>query len=247
MPRNQPIKIRGAASTPAAVSVDDVSRAFYENASTPPTYWITEMQLDPPQLIVCDDATSNLYRVPLTINGSSITFGAPVQVQRVFTDAPAPAKTAASRGPVRANEAIIAAAVSAGRIPASRAGHYRTLAAAGHDISVLDTLAAAPGLGQHATAAEDAEDAAYRALFGGTPGSGPRAVSAAQASDDAVYDYMFGTRPDEPDPAEYKALFPTAGQRQGAGDARIAAAAKATAALSDDELFDELFGKKGSR
>ena len=127
MPRNQPIKIRGAASTPAAVSVEDVQRAFYENASTPPTYWIAEMQLDPPQLIVCDDATSNLYRVPLTIKGSDITFGAAgARCSACSPTCAAPAKTAASRGPARDNEAIIAAAVSAGRIPASRASYWRT-------------------------------------------------------------------------------------------------------------------------
>ena len=249
MPRNTPIKIRGAGDAPAAaVSIEDVRRAFYEAPGVPPTYWIAEMQLSPPQLIVADDATSNLYRVPLTIKGSDITFGAPVEVQRVFTDMAAPAKTAASRGPARDNEAIIAAAVSAGRIPASRAAYWRAAASKGVDLAVLDTLAAAPGLGQHASAAEDAEDAAYRALFGGTPGSGPRAVSAAQASDDAVYDYMFGARPDEPDPAAYKALFPAAGQRQAAGDARAAARAKAVAALSDDELWDELgFNRGGSK
>ena len=178
MPRNQPIKIRGVAPAPAAANVEDVRRAFYENPSTPMTQWISEIQLDPPRLIVNDDASGDLYRVPLTINGSTVTFGAPVEVQRVFTDMPAPAKTAASRGSGRGAEAIIAAAVSAGRIPASRAAHYRSLAADGRDISVLDTLAAVPGVGQiAASAAQDAEDADYRGLFGGTPGGGPRAAA----------------------------------------------------------------------
>lgn len=241
MPRNQPIKIRATASAPAApASVEDVKRAFYENASTPMTYWIAEMQLDPPQLIVCDDATSNLYRVPLTINGSDITFGAPVQVQRVFTDAP-PAKTAASRGPVRSNEAIIASAVSAGRIPASRAGYWRTAASNGVDLAVLDTFAAAAGLGQHAgSAAEDAEDAAYCRLFGGTPGSGPRAVSAAQPSDDAVYNSLYGAPDPEPDPAGYETVFPTPDQARAALDARQAAKRQAVAAMTDAELWREL-------
>lgn len=88
------------------------------------------MQLNPPQLIVADEATSNLYRVPLAINGSTVTFGAPVEVERIFTDmpAPAPAKTAASGRPARGTEERISAAVAAGRIPASRAKFYRDLA-----------------------------------------------------------------------------------------------------------------------
>jgi hypothetical protein len=245
--RNQPIKIRGAAPpTAAPASVEDVKRAFYENASTPMTYWIAEMQLSPPQLIVCDDATSNLYRVPLTIKGSDITFGQPVEVQRVFTDvpAPAPAKAAASAGR-RGTEAMIAAAISAGRIPASRAGHYRSLAASGYDISVLDTLAAAPGVGQiAANAVQDAEDADYRALFGGPPGRVLAAAAAPQASDEQVYQYLYGARPAEPDPAEYKALF---GQGTAAAREPGARLASAGPPLTDDELFDELFGKEGSR
>jgi len=224
-----------------------VKRAFYENASTPMTYWIAEMQLDPPQLIVCDDATSNLYRVPLTINGSDITFGQPVQVQRVFTDAPAPAKTAASRGPGRGSEAIIAAAISAGRIPASRAGHYRSLAAAGRDISVLDTLAAAPGVGKlAASATQEAQDAEYFKLFGGTPGSGPRAVSAAQAAEDdnAAYDRLFpAAQALEPLSPEFRRLWPAATAAE--AEQRLAAAAGPP--LTDGELFDTLFGKDGNR
>jgi len=246
VPRNRPTQIRGAASAPAAVSVEDVRRAYYESAFTPQTCWIAEMQLDPPQLIVSDDATSKLYRVPLKIDGSSFTFGAAVEVEKVFTDAPAPAKTAASRGPGRGSEAIIAAAVSAGRIPASRAAHYRSLAAAGRDISVLDTLAAAPGIGQlAASAAQDAEDADYAALFGGTPGSGPRAVSAAQPSDDDVYEAIYGAPDPGPAPAEYEAVFPTCDQARAAFDASAAARAKAVAALSDDELWDELGFDRG--
>jgi hypothetical protein len=242
MPRNQPVKIRGAGGAPAAaVSIEDVKRAYYENAFTPATSWITEMQLDPPQLIVCDDATSNQYRVPLTINGSTVTFGSPVEVQRVFTDAPAPAKTAASRGPGRGNEAIIAAAVSAGRIPSSRAQFYRDLAKTGTDISHLDTLATVPGVGHvAASAAQDAEDAAYCTLFGGTPGSGLRAVSAAQPSEDDVYQAMYGAPDPEPEPAGYSSVFPGLEQARAAFDARAAAKAKVVAAMTDDELWHEL-------
>jgi hypothetical protein len=126
------------------------------------------MQLDPPQLIVSDDASGNLYRMPLTIDGSTVTFGAPVEVQRVFTDMPAPAKTTASGRGRNGPEARIAAAVASGKIPSSRAAHYRALAASGNDLAVLDQLVAVPGAGQVAASkTQDDEDAYYRSLFGG--------------------------------------------------------------------------------
>jgi len=236
-----------------------------ENASTPATYWIAEMQLDPPQLIVCDDATSNLYRVPLTINGSDITFGDPVEVQRVFTDIPAPAKTAASGRPARGTaqpvsaaeapedadyrrlfggspvqvqaardvsaarapaarprretEARIAAAIAGGKIPRSRAPFYRQLAAEGDDLARLDMLA---GGTIPAGAAEDPEDDVYKALY--------------------------GARKPEPASPEYEAVFPTSDAARAAFDTRQAAKRKAVAALSDDELWDEMgFDRGGSK
>ena len=204
-PRSRAIQIRGAAAVhaAAAATVEDVRRAYYESG-VPPTYWITELQVDPPQLIVSDDATSNLYRVPVQLDGSSVTFGAPVQVEAVITDMPAPAKTAASRGVPRGAEARIAAAIADGKIPRSRAAHYRALAAAGDDLSVLDTLAGTPGLVLAGGAQEDAEDALYRSLFGGGPAGAPQAASGVQAGEDAAYGRLFGrpgrsrTRPATP-------------------------------------------------
>jgi hypothetical protein len=52
------------------------------------------VQVDPPQLIVCDKA-GQLYRVPVTIKGSTITFGDPVEVGAEYVDV-ASAKIAAS-------------------------------------------------------------------------------------------------------------------------------------------------------
>src|SRR5260221_3504387 len=59
----------------AGVTTEDVRRAYYGDSSTPYSYWITELQLDPPQLIVCDEATAKVYRVPGTISGTEGSFG----------------------------------------------------------------------------------------------------------------------------------------------------------------------------
>lgn len=82
----------------AAVSTEDVRRAYYKSGAAGPTQWICEMQMDPPQLITMDESSGEYYRVPVTIDGDSLTFGDPVQVKMVYQDAPA--KTAASADPV---------------------------------------------------------------------------------------------------------------------------------------------------
>jgi hypothetical protein len=80
----------------AGVTTEDVRRAYYDAPSTTFAMWITEMQLDPPQLIVADESTNNIYRVPVTIKGEDIEFGDPVQVSVEYQDVPA--KKAASTG-----------------------------------------------------------------------------------------------------------------------------------------------------
>jgi hypothetical protein len=234
--------IRATAPVQAAVAtVEDVRRAYYDASSTPMSWWITEVQLDPAQLIVCDEATANVYRVPVTINGSAVSFGDPVPVERVFTDMPASGKTAAARWgspvaaragrpaapgarPARGTEEKIAAAIAAGKIPQSRAAFYRQMAAQGDDLSVLDTLAGCPGL-TTASAPQDPAMAAYQNLFGDTPDDGPQAVSAAAQPTDADL---------------YQTIYPTPDQARAAIDAREAAKARAVAAMTDDELWTEM-------
>lgn len=70
----------------AGVTTEDVRRAYYDASGTPYSFWITEMQLDPPQLIVSDDATAKVYRVPITIKGSEITFGDAQEVEIEYVD-----------------------------------------------------------------------------------------------------------------------------------------------------------------
>jgi len=115
----RPWKTLGVAMPPiaaAGVTTEDVRRAYYDASSTPMSYWITELQLAPtPQLIVCDEATANIYRVPITIKGTDVSFGDPVQVQVEYQDLPAGGATAAAArarwgSPVAARAGLVAAA-----------------------------------------------------------------------------------------------------------------------------------------
>ena len=58
-----------------AVTEEDVRRAYYANAGAPQSWWITELQMEPPQLIVADEGTGKLYRVPYAIEGAAVSFG----------------------------------------------------------------------------------------------------------------------------------------------------------------------------
>lgn len=78
--------IRRHLKTEASVAVEDIRRAYYDTlGSNEAWWWIREMQLDPPQLIV-DDDEGNLYRVSYTINGSEIEFGEAVEVVIEYKD-----------------------------------------------------------------------------------------------------------------------------------------------------------------
>lgn len=92
--KQQPAKL--AAPVRLAVSDEDVRRAYYESAGY--TMWITSMQLDPLQLMVCDDASGKYYRVPISLSGDKFDFGDPVEVAIEYKDVstPAGAKAAAS-------------------------------------------------------------------------------------------------------------------------------------------------------
>lgn len=89
--------------TASATTTEDVRRAYYATADY--SMWITEIQLDPPQIIVCNEATADVYRVPYDAGtDGNVTFGEAVQVMVEYVDAPADS-AAASAG---------AAAVAAG-------------------------------------------------------------------------------------------------------------------------------------
>jgi len=78
-------------SAAAAITVDDVRQAYY-NSGAPMSRWVTEVQMDPTQLIVCDDAEGKVYRVPFSIKGGAVTFGEAVPVEVVYEDVAAMAR-----------------------------------------------------------------------------------------------------------------------------------------------------------
>lgn len=77
----------------ASVSTEDIRRAYYESAGY--SLWITEFEIDPLQLIVCDDATGKHYRVGVNLDGDAFTFDQAVEVVVQYADAPTGAKAQA--------------------------------------------------------------------------------------------------------------------------------------------------------
>jgi hypothetical protein len=104
----------------AGVTTEDVRRQYYADPATGYSMWITEMQLDPPQLIVCDEATDKVYRVPVTIKNSTITFGDAVEVEVTYQD------IAAARGTGTALVFASAADSRAGIVIAGAIGSHST-------------------------------------------------------------------------------------------------------------------------
>lgn len=79
----------------AGVSVDDVRDAWYR--SGPQDTWISEIHLDPLQLIVTSDRDRSLSRVPVTVADGQVSFGTPTTVRVEYVDQPADKPVAASR------------------------------------------------------------------------------------------------------------------------------------------------------
>jgi hypothetical protein len=88
-----PMGTRTGGVVKASVSVEDISRKYYETAGY--SMWITEMQVDPLQLIAADDATGKYFRIPVTLSGEQFTFGDPQEVAIAYQDVAAAAKAAA--------------------------------------------------------------------------------------------------------------------------------------------------------
>jgi peptidoglycan hydrolase-like protein with peptidoglycan-binding domain len=74
------------------VTEEDVRRAYYANAGPPTSWWITELQMAPPQLIIADETDGRVYRVPYVIDGDAVTFGAADEIAEGYEG------VAASRG-----------------------------------------------------------------------------------------------------------------------------------------------------
>lgn len=74
----------------ASVSTEDIRRAYYETAGY--SLWITEFEIDPLQLIVCDDSSGKYFRVGVNLAGDAFTFDDAVEVAVQYADVPAGAK-----------------------------------------------------------------------------------------------------------------------------------------------------------
>lgn len=84
----------GAMPKPAAASVstEDIRRQYYDEAAW--AWWICEIQIDPAQLIVENEDEGEMYRVPYTISGDTVSFDDPVKVVVTYVDVAAAAKPA---------------------------------------------------------------------------------------------------------------------------------------------------------
>jgi hypothetical protein len=117
----------------ASASAEDIRRAYYDGPGAESyNRWVQQVYVDPAQLIVCDDSTGDLYRVPYTLADNSVTFGDAVEVQIEYVDAPADADDAGQAvalsrraGPVAVyasrGDSRPSATVAASTIPLTRA------------------------------------------------------------------------------------------------------------------------------
>ncbi|WP_436759334.1 phage protease [Streptosporangium sp. V21-05] len=97
MPNPRPAEVA------AGVTTEDVRRAYYDAA--PWSVWITELQVEPPQLITMDDETGKRYRVPVVVDGDDVTFGDAVEVRVEYVDKGDSTPVAASSAVVFASRA----------------------------------------------------------------------------------------------------------------------------------------------
>jgi hypothetical protein len=73
------------------VDVDEIMRAYREQKS-PDQYWwwIRSMYMDPNELIVEDEDSGELYRVPYAVSGENVEFSDPILVKIKYVDKPKP-------------------------------------------------------------------------------------------------------------------------------------------------------------
>ncbi len=212
-----------------AQQVMDAVRSAYQQEPSP--MLIADASLNPLELIVVDGQSGRYYRVPVTGNDDgSFSFGAPIPVTgptspNAYPSPPGAVSQAASRGVSARDQQRIQAAVARGALPAWRTAHWEAKAARGEDISVVDQLA------------------------GGVVVPGAGKVAAAVSPEDADYERMFGARASQGDDGgpEYGALFGTPEQARQVADSVQAAAQREVEALTDDQLFERMFGKGDSR
>jgi hypothetical protein len=121
--------------------------------------------------------------------------------------------------PVR-DEQRLQAAVARGALTPARAEHWRSFAAAGHSIEFIDQLVGGVVL----------------------PAAGRVVAAAAPRDANAGYHGLFGQTEPEEDGPEYTALYGSAERGRQVADTREVAAKAAVAALTDDQVYESMFG-----
>jgi len=71
-----------------SVSAEDISSAFYDQLGL--ALQIVETILDPLAIIAVDEQTGAYFKIPVTLNGDSISFGDPVPQAHIWDDHPDP-------------------------------------------------------------------------------------------------------------------------------------------------------------
>jgi len=80
----------------SAATADDVRAAYYAGPGANPQLYIREMYIDPPELIVQNDADGTLTRVAYSINSKgAVTFGDPQKVKMQYVNARTASETPA--------------------------------------------------------------------------------------------------------------------------------------------------------
>ncbi|MFC9555569.1 phage protease [Rhodococcus sp. NPDC056960] len=87
-----PVDSKGAphASTlkvAASITVAEVQSSFYSGPAAENWWWIEDMFLDPTEVVVIDDESGSLFRIPFTIEADEIAWGEPQEVKREYVAA----------------------------------------------------------------------------------------------------------------------------------------------------------------
>ena len=178
------LSVAAAAAVTAQVNVEDVNRAWSqfkrESDVAGMWWWVRAMLQEPNELIVEDEDTGSLYRVPYTIAGDNVKFDDPIAVKIEYKDKPKPKedKQAASLA-----AAAALAGLAAARPSQKTLAQYATREEAMSASSELDPVALRQALGLD-DAATDAEVQVALAAAGLiTPPGGGLDTSAAPGSE----------------------------------------------------------------
>lgn len=87
------VAVTASRAITAQVNIDDVRRAFVEALQAgaleglSPWSWIRAMQIDPMELIVDDDETGEMFRVPFSVEGKAVSWEKPKKVEIKYVNA----------------------------------------------------------------------------------------------------------------------------------------------------------------